>query len=63
MFDLSPTPPIESGPPEPDPRDEREAAEDAFSCTLCGSPMVGVHCKLLCSNCGYREDCSDLFRA
>jgi hypothetical protein len=34
-----------------------------FACALCGSGMIGVHCKLICSNCGYREDCSDLFRA
>lgn len=34
-----------------------------FACTLCGGGMLGVHCKLICSNCGYREDCSDLFRA
>lgn len=31
-------------------------------CLLCGSPMYGVHCKQICPNCGYREDCSDLFR-
>ena len=23
--------------------------------------MFNVHCKLICNNCGYREDCSDLF--
>jgi hypothetical protein len=25
--------------------------------------MIGVHCKLRCDNCGYVEDCSDLFPA
>lgn len=30
-------------------------------CPICGSMMVGLHCKLICENCGYREDCSDLF--
>lgn len=33
-----------------------------FVCALCGFPMYGAHCKLNCPNCGYREDCSDLFR-
>ena len=31
------------------------------TCILCGGSMYGVHCKLICANCGYREDCSDLF--
>jgi len=28
-------------------------------CEVCGSEMYGVHCKLVCPNCGYRRDCSD----
>ena len=28
-------------------------------CEVCGSEMFGLHCKLICSNCGYRRDCSD----
>jgi len=32
------------------------------ACPICGSELGGVHCKLICPNCGYREDCSDLFR-
>ena len=28
-------------------------------CELCGSEMFGLHCKLICTNCGYRRDCSD----
>ena len=28
-------------------------------CELCGSEMFGLHCKLICPNCGYRRDCSD----
>lgn len=32
-------------------------------CFFCGTPTYGVHCKVNCPNCGYREDCSDLFRA
>lgn len=30
-------------------------------CVLCGAEMYGVHCKRICPNCGYREDCTDLF--
>jgi len=28
-------------------------------CELCGAEMFGLHCKLVCPNCGYRRDCSD----
>lgn len=28
-------------------------------CDLCGARMYGLHCKLVCPNCGYRRDCSD----
>jgi hypothetical protein len=28
-------------------------------CELCGMEMFGLHCKLVCPNCGYRRDCSD----
>ena len=28
-------------------------------CELCGSEMFGLHCKLVCPNCGYKRDCSD----
>ena len=28
-------------------------------CELCGTEMFGLHCKLVCPNCGYRRDCSD----
>ncbi len=31
------------------------------ACPICGEALLGVHCKLICRNCGYREDCSDLF--
>jgi hypothetical protein len=33
------------------------------ACPLCGYAMDGYQCKLVCPNCGYREDCSDTFRA
>ena len=32
------------------------AGED---CEVCGTEMYGLHCKLICPNCGYRRDCSD----
>ena len=28
-------------------------------CVVCGTEMYGLHCKLVCPNCGYRRDCSD----
>jgi hypothetical protein len=28
-------------------------------CEICGTEMFGLHCKLVCPNCGYRRDCSD----
>jgi rubrerythrin len=59
-------------PEEPCPRillwmtDERvrqEATEalepSGEDCEICGSEMYGLHCKLVCPNCGYRRDCSD----
>ena len=43
---------------------EREEAQTAETwsgeeCELCGAEMFGLHCKLVCHNCGYRRDCSD----
>jgi hypothetical protein len=28
-------------------------------CEVCATEMYGLHCKLVCPNCGYRRDCSD----
>ena len=41
--------------------DERLEAkgEELIRCDLCGRPMLGIQCKLRCSNCGYIRDCSD----
>jgi transposase len=37
-----------------------EAPESSVKeCELCGTEMFGLHCKLVCPNCGYRRDCSD----
>ena len=30
-----------------------------FCCDLCGTPMLDLHCKLVCPSCGYQRDCSD----
>ena len=39
---------------------EIQAMEDSGDeCELCGGEMFGLHCKLVCPNCGYRRDCSD----
>jgi uncharacterized Zn finger protein (UPF0148 family) len=31
-----------------------------YVCDICGHPMITRHCKIICLNCGYRWDCSDL---
>ena len=36
-----------------------EALASSEECELCGAEMFGLHCKLVCPNCGYRRDCSD----
>ena len=36
-----------------------EALRPSEECELCGAEMFGLHCKLICPNCGYRRDCSD----
>ncbi|CAA9429949.1 MAG: hypothetical protein AVDCRST_MAG80-500 [uncultured Rubrobacteraceae bacterium] len=36
-----------------------EVLESSEECELCGAGMFGLHCKLVCPNCGYRRDCSD----
>ena len=42
-------------------REEAQTAEkrSGEECELCGAEMFGLHCKLVCPNCGYRRDCSD----
>jgi hypothetical protein len=39
----------------------REMEQEAPTCPICYGPLEGRHCKLVCRNCGYHEDCSDLF--
>lgn len=47
-------------------RTRRDAPANAASvgsqdCPRCAGRLRGAHCKLVCDNCGYREDCTDLF--
>ena len=32
---------------------------DRQECEACGTEMYGLHCKIVCPNCGYKRDCSD----
>ena len=34
-------------------------ARDLQECEACGTEMYGLHCKIVCPNCGYKRDCSD----
>jgi rubrerythrin len=55
-------PPGDSG-GRSDPAEGREGVSQGpvqvEECEVCGSEMYGLHCKLVCPNCGYRRDCSD----
>ena len=46
-----------------EPPEQAQAMErlqpSAEECEVCGTEMYGLHCKLVCPNCGYRRDCSD----
>ncbi len=37
--------------------------DGTLECIVCGALMIRVQCKAMCPNCGYQEDCDDLFRA
>jgi hypothetical protein len=39
---------------------DTDATDAALCCDRCGSPMIERSCKLICTNCGSRIDCSDL---
>lgn len=45
----------EASPQPPAATDVRDAQE----CEACGTRMYGLHCKIVCPNCGYKRDCSD----
>jgi len=38
---------------------QTSSAPAVEECEVCGAEMFGLHCKLVCPNCGYRRDCSD----
>lgn len=49
-------------PEETDPPHRRPSEPGSgtpVACDLCGAPMLEVHCKLVCTRCGYQRDCSD----
>lgn len=48
-------PPVEDGRRPEGPPDVRDTQE----CEACGTKMYGLHCKIVCPNCGYKRDCSD----
>jgi len=38
---------------------ETDEVESGWRCDLCGGEMMELHCKLICTRCGYERDCSD----
>jgi hypothetical protein len=50
----SPTPPSKEIPEE-----RGKPGKIICRCDLCGSPMLDLHCKLICLRCGFKRDCSD----
>ncbi|MGH3089291.1 MAG: HVO_2523 family zinc finger protein [Rubrobacteraceae bacterium] len=45
--------------PEPASSVENEDEYPIQACEVCGTKMYGLHCKIVCPNCGYKRDCSD----
>lgn len=41
------------------PRPGEDGSVYSGQCEVCGYKMYGLHCKIICPNCGYRRDCSD----
>lgn len=35
-------------------------AEDCARCPRCASALKAWHCRMLCPECGYQADCSDV---
>lgn len=40
-------------------QEQEQRVEKIVSCDLCGAPMLDLHCKLICRQCGFKRDCSD----
>ncbi|CAN5479419.1 MAG: hypothetical protein M3494_06470 [Actinomycetota bacterium] len=46
----------------PTPQSEERLEEQNYPvqiCEVCETEMFGLHCKIICPNCGYKRDCSD----
>lgn len=42
---------------------DKKELDNKHVCIKCEAPnVVARHCKLVCSDCGYTQDCSDLWR-
>lgn len=49
----SPNTPKPASAPTPQPSPDAK-------CDVCAGPTYELHCKIICRNCGYMRDCSDL---
>lgn len=49
----------ERPPAPPDAEPSVTDGPEVITCSLCGSPVLERHCKLICVRCGYERDCSD----
>jgi len=50
----------EEGEKKPRPaKDQGDSFSSVEKCDICGAPMIQIRCELLCTNCGYRRDCTD----
>ncbi len=58
---IPPPNPPEDPARSPASRDASVPPAEQDLCPICGTPLFSLHCKRLRRNCGYREDCSDLF--
>lgn len=50
------------GPPSSSPTEARASDRRDYPvqvCEVCHTEMFGLHCKIVCPNCGYKRDCSD----
>ena len=57
---LPPSPPVAFAPGFVDaaPSHGYRPIDDTY-CWVCGGPVLKVHCKITCTACGFRRDCSD----
>jgi len=38
---------------------KKKEQEEESRCILCGGATIGIKCKIICKNCGWKRDCSD----